>query len=87
VFFLAVGLLRLVIGQRVRSRGGSAWAVTLSGALDVLLGVLIAVGWPGTAGWVIGLFVGIELLFAGVSLIAAPREAVRAASAASAVGR
>jgi uncharacterized membrane protein HdeD (DUF308 family) len=43
-----------------------AWPwVLLNGIIDLFLGSLIWRGWPGTSDWVIGLFVGIELLFHG----------------------
>ncbi len=47
------------------------WGWTLvSGILDVLLGVLIWQGWPESALWVLGLFLGITLIFRGVNWIA-----------------
>ena len=36
-----------------------------SGILNVLLGLLIWAQWPLSGLWVIGLFVGIELIFSG----------------------
>ena len=42
------------------------WAL-VSGVLDLLLGFLILVGWPASAFWVIGLFIGISFLFRGVN--------------------
>jgi uncharacterized membrane protein HdeD (DUF308 family) len=43
-----------------------AWPwVLLNGVVTLLLGILIWRGWPDTKDWVIGLFVGIELLFHG----------------------
>ena len=41
-----------------------------SGVIDLLLGVLIWLQWPASAMWVIGLFVGISLLFRGSNWIA-----------------
>ena len=37
----------------------------LSGVLSLLLGILIWKQWPEASLWVIGLFVGIEVLFTG----------------------
>lgn len=42
----------------------------LSGAISLLLAFLILSGLPGTAIWVIGMFIGIDLLFASISLFA-----------------
>jgi uncharacterized membrane protein HdeD (DUF308 family) len=41
----------------------------LNGAVDLILGFLILNGWPEASLWVIGLFVGIDLVFQGWSSI------------------
>jgi uncharacterized membrane protein HdeD (DUF308 family) len=43
--------------------------VLLDGVVSLLLGVLIWRRWPVSALWVIGLFVGIEMLLNGWSLV------------------
>jgi uncharacterized membrane protein HdeD (DUF308 family) len=49
----------------------AAWGwPLLSGIIDVILGVMIWREWPASALWVIGLFVGINLLFRGFNWIA-----------------
>ena len=49
----------------------AAWGWSLAGGIiDVILGVMIWQEWPASALWVIGLFVGINLLFRGVNWIA-----------------
>ena len=45
------------------------WALAI-GIVDLILGVMIWMQWPVSAMWVIGLFVGISLLFRGSSWIA-----------------
>jgi uncharacterized membrane protein HdeD (DUF308 family) len=63
--FLVGGLLRVIFSLVVRF---PAWPwVLLNGAVDLVLGVLILSGWPESSLWVIGLFVGIDLLFHGWS--------------------
>ncbi len=63
--FFVGGLLRVVFSLALRF---PAWPwVLLQGAVDLLLGVLIINKWPGSSLWVIGLFVGIDLLFHGWS--------------------
>lgn len=48
----------------------ATWGWTLvSGLLDVLLGVLIWLRWPTSALWVLGLFLGISLVFRGFNWI------------------
>jgi len=65
VFFVASGVARVVFGLAHRYPGRT-WTV-LSGAVAVLLGVMIWRELPEAALWVIGTFVGIELVFNGVS--------------------
>jgi uncharacterized membrane protein HdeD (DUF308 family) len=66
--FLAGGLLRIVVALTSRF---SNWGwVLLNGIVTFLLGLMIWRRWPEASEWVIGLFVGIELLFTGWSLVA-----------------
>jgi uncharacterized membrane protein HdeD (DUF308 family) len=67
VFFVAGGLVRAISALTTRFSGWG-WAV-LNGAVTVLLGVLIWRGWPDSGLWVIGMFVGIDLLFSGWSWV------------------
>ena len=41
----------------------------LSGAISLLLAWMIFSGFPGTAGWVLGLLLGINLIFTGAVFI------------------
>lgn len=67
--FLALdGISKIVSAFQYRPIEGWGWLV-FSGALSLILAGLIYSGWPTTAGWVIGLYVGIYLLFLGSSLI------------------
>ena len=65
--FLVGGLFRIVLALFERFHG--RWWVLLNGVVTVILGVLIWREWPESALWVIGLFVGIDLLFAGLSWV------------------
>jgi uncharacterized membrane protein HdeD (DUF308 family) len=40
-----------------------------SGIVDLILAALIISGWPGTAGWVLGLIVGVNLITSGIAII------------------
>ena len=40
-----------------------------SGIIDLVLAFLIWDGWPSSADWAIGLLVGINMLFLGLSLV------------------
>ncbi len=69
IFLIAGGVLRFILGFMVR-HAGAAWVwLLVSGVLEFLLGLIILSGWPGTAVWVIGLFLGIRMLFSGTSMV------------------
>jgi uncharacterized membrane protein HdeD (DUF308 family) len=61
--FLVGGVLRIIFAIAVRF---PAWPwVLLNGIVNLLLGIMIWNDWPEASLWVIGLFVGIDLLFHG----------------------
>jgi uncharacterized membrane protein HdeD (DUF308 family) len=45
------------------------WLWLINAITSLILGVLFIVGWPLTSLWLVGLFVGISLLFDGVALL------------------
>jgi uncharacterized membrane protein HdeD (DUF308 family) len=61
------GVLRIAVALAER-RHGWGW-VLLNGVISLVLGIMIWRQWPESSLWVIGLFVGIDLLFNGWSLI------------------
>lgn len=66
IFFVAGGIMRAVsaLFSRYPSWG---WAV-FSGVISFILGVVVLRGMPSSGLWVIGTFVGIDLIFAGASM-------------------
>ena len=64
-WLLAIGLLELYGAWQAREAPG-AWTLAVAGALDDVLGVLIAVNLPSSASWALGLLIGISLVFWGV---------------------
>ena len=67
-FLLVNGIFKIVAAVSYRF---AAWGWSLaSGVIDVVLGVMIWLEWPESALWVIGLFVGINLVFRGMNWIA-----------------
>lgn len=66
-FFLVSGIFRTVAAATIRPpRWG--WFL-MSGVVTLLLGLLIVAEWPASGLWVIGLFLGIDLIFSGTWLI------------------
>ncbi len=63
-FFLASGIIDIVLGFKTKPKEGWGW-LTFSGALSVLLAVLIMAEWPSSGLWVIGFFVGLRMLVSG----------------------
>jgi uncharacterized membrane protein HdeD (DUF308 family) len=61
------GILRIVFSALQRFEGWG-WLI-LNGVVALVLGASIWKQWPLSGLWVIGLFVGIEMLFSGVSWI------------------
>jgi uncharacterized membrane protein HdeD (DUF308 family) len=67
VFLAVEGLVRIGMALRVRPNQGWRWLL-FGGIVTVILALLIWSQWPSSALWVIGLLVGINLLFTGWSL-------------------
>lgn len=63
-FLLAGGVLRLILAFRLRPERGWTW-VLVDGLLSIVVGGLIAWGWPASSIPFIGLLAGFWLLFAG----------------------
>jgi uncharacterized membrane protein HdeD (DUF308 family) len=64
IVFLALGVVRLIAGFQFWSSGG--WLLVLSGIFGIAAGIIILSGWPESSVWVIGLLLGIDLIFSGV---------------------
>jgi uncharacterized membrane protein HdeD (DUF308 family) len=71
IFFLIEGAVSIMYALDHRRGLSGRWGWMLaSGIVDIVLAVLILVGFPGTAAWAIGLLVGINLLMGGTALVA-----------------
>jgi uncharacterized membrane protein HdeD (DUF308 family) len=68
IYFLFMGLTRVAVAFAERGRPG-AGLVALSGFAGLLIGILVLVKFPSSADWAIGLLVGIDLIFAGWTLV------------------
>ena len=69
VFFVLEGIAAILIAVEHRKHIPSWGWVLFSGLVDLLLAYLIWQGWPSSAGWAIGLLVGVNMVFVGLSLI------------------
>ena len=67
-FLMVEGIFQIVAALSYRF-GAWGWALA-GGIIDLILGVMIWQQWPASALWVIGLFLGINLIFRGVNWIA-----------------
>jgi membrane protein HdeD len=65
ILFIADGTLRTVFGLTVRPVPGWGWLVA-AGFASILVGVILLLGWPGTALWATGLLLGVNLIFGGI---------------------
>lgn len=68
LFFIAEGIAKIVLGIQLRPLNNWGWFI-LNGVLALIMAFIIWAGWPGTAYWVLGLLVGINMIFFGISLI------------------
>jgi uncharacterized membrane protein HdeD (DUF308 family) len=69
IFYLMIGMFRLGYSWSMKS---PRWGWNLfNGILCLLIGVLILASWPGSSLFIIGLFVGIDLVFAGWAYVMA----------------
>lgn len=62
-FYIVGGLFRITASVMSRFEHWG-WAL-FSGIVKFVLGMLILLGWPATGLWVLGLFIGIDLIFFG----------------------
>jgi uncharacterized membrane protein HdeD (DUF308 family) len=65
---VASGLVRIYLAFNMKA--GSPWIwVVISGIITLLLGGIILIHWPMSAVYTLGIFLGIDLVFAGASWI------------------
>jgi uncharacterized membrane protein HdeD (DUF308 family) len=70
-FFLIDGIIIIVMALEHRRELSGRWEwMMLGGVMDLILAGIIIAGLPGTLAWALGLLVGIDLVFGGITLIA-----------------
>ena len=67
LFLMFAGIFRMVVAFSVAYQN-RLW-IFLHGMISLLLGVLVWRQWPTDGLWVIGMFIGIDMLFNGWSLV------------------
>jgi uncharacterized membrane protein HdeD (DUF308 family) len=67
-YFLISGMFRFGFAISLPTLHHRGWLL-FSGAISLILGMLIVGHWPSSALWVIGTFIGIDLVFYGFSLV------------------
>lgn len=67
-FFIAEGVIKSVLAFQLKPLNGWGWLLT-AGVLALVLGLLIVLVWPEAAPWLLGLLLGIDLLFGGLWLV------------------
>jgi uncharacterized membrane protein HdeD (DUF308 family) len=65
--FMLSGAFKVALGFYIRPLSSWGWLV-FNGSLSIILGILIWMGLPGTAFWIIGFLVGIELFLTGLAM-------------------
>jgi uncharacterized membrane protein HdeD (DUF308 family) len=82
-YLLASGIGHIMMAIGYRSEVPNAWVwMLISGLVDIVLAFIIISGMPGTAGWVLGLLVGINLLMMGFAILMAALAVRRMATVA-----
>ena len=67
-FLVASGVLRIFLAFNLKREAPWIW-VALSGVITLLLGLLILARWPVNSVYILGLFLGIDLIMAGACWI------------------
>ena len=68
IFFAMQGIANIYLAFMMRQLNRWGW-VLLSGFTSLLLAIIVWAGWPGTGTWLLGLLLGINMIFAGWSLL------------------
>jgi len=69
IALIASGIMRIWLAFSIK--GGMPWIwVVVSGVITLLLGLIILAHWPVSSLYILGLFLGIDLIFAGAGWLA-----------------
>lgn len=62
------GIFRVIAAFQMRPATGWGW-ILFSAIIAIILGIEITVQWPINSLWILGLFLGVDLLFNGFSIL------------------
>ena len=68
ILFLFEGIIKIAVAVQLKSTPNWGWMLS-SGIAAVILAALVFSGYPGSATWVLGLIVGINLIFSGWTMV------------------
>ena len=68
LFFLMDGMVKIYGSMQLKALAGHGW-ILFNGILSLILAVLIFMSWTTAAAWVLGVLVGINLLFTGFGML------------------
>ena len=68
VALVASGIMRITLALSMKERTPRIWVI-LSSVITLLLGLVILAHWPVSSLYILGLFLGIDLILAGVGWI------------------
>ncbi len=66
IYLFLEAILEFALGFKLRPLPGSGWLL-FDGVITLILAVMIWRTWPSSSAWVIGILVGISMLFSGTS--------------------
>jgi uncharacterized membrane protein HdeD (DUF308 family) len=70
-YFVLEGVFSIMFGLEHKRLLSGRWGwLVVNGVIDLVLAAIIIYGFPNTAVWVLGLLVGIDLIFGGMALAA-----------------
>ena len=67
IALIAGGVVRMFLAWHMREAGKPWGWVVVSGIISILLGAMIIAKWPYSSAYVLGIFLGIDLIFIGSS--------------------
>jgi uncharacterized membrane protein HdeD (DUF308 family) len=70
-YFIAHGVASFALAFSIKEHTGRWVLLLVGGIIDLGLAGLVIAGWPDTSVFILGLYIGINLLFTGFALISA----------------